>query len=143
MNKPSFHIATRLGAALVGIALLGLTGPTQAIQASGTCPKDLSEGMNMADMSAGTHEMPAMSPKAMELVDSECVNCHGTKGISHSHDVPHLAGQNPLYLCEWLAGCRTEGKRCESHEDLAEKFSDEEIIGIAQHYGMMPNFGKP
>ena len=32
------------------------------------------------------------------LADAFCANCHGSKGISSSKGVPHLAGQRPAYL---------------------------------------------
>lgn len=130
-----FALATSL-VALPDIAL--------AIKASGSCPIDLSSEMHMGDMSGSAHAMSAMSmpKKTLELIESECINCHGTRGISHSHDVPHLAGQNALYLCEWLSACHKEGTQCESHEDLATDWTDEDLIALARHYSMMPSFSQ-
>lgn len=130
----------------LAVMVVGLTVSSEvlAIRASGECPIDLSEEMQMGDMSGANHDMSAMqmAPKTLELIESECINCHGTQGLSHSHDVPHLAGQNALYLCEWLAACHQEGRQCESHEDLAERWSQEDLIGLARHYAMLPPFDK-
>jgi cytochrome c553 len=124
--------------------LLGLFSlNTWAIKATGSCPKDVMGGMHMG-MDHSGHDMAGMdmdSPAA-KLADTECVNCHGVHGISHSGDVPNLAGQNQLYLCEWLAACRNEGGKCESHEDIAGKLSEDDILGLSAFYSLMPTFSK-
>lgn len=118
-----------------------------AIKATGSCPKNVMGGMHMGmtdsgEEMAGMKMSMDMSSPAAQLADTECVNCHGTHGISHSKDVPNLAGQNQLYLCEWLAACRSEGGKCESHEDVAIKLTEDEILGLSAFYASMPTFSK-
>ena len=95
-------------------------------------------------MNHSGHDMAGMDMQspAARLADAECVNCHGVHGISHSKDVPNLAGQNQLYLCEWLAACRSEGGKCESHEDIAPKLTEDDILGLSAFYASMPIFSK-
>lgn len=114
-----------------------------AIKATGTCPAEVMGGMHMAMEQSG-HDMAGMdmSSPAAKLADAECVNCHGVHGISHSKDVPNLAGQNQLYLCEWLAACRNEAGKCESHEDLGGKLSEDDVLGLSAFYALMPTFSK-
>ena len=130
--------------ALLVATLLGITSiDAWAIKATGTCPKNVMGGMHMG-MDHSGHDMTGMdmNSPAAKLADEECVNCHGVHGISHSKDVPNLAGQNQLYLCEWLAACRNEGGKCESHEDLAGKLSEDDILGLSAFYALMPTFSK-
>ena len=134
----------RFAHALLLGTLLGMTSVNSwAIKTTGTCPKEVMGGMHMG-MDHSGHHMAGMdmgSPAAT-LADAECVNCHGVHGISHSKDVPNLAGQNQLYLCEWLAACRNEGEKCESHEDLAGKLSEDDVLGLSAFYALMPTFSK-
>jgi cytochrome c553 len=83
-----------------------------------------------------------MSSATMKYTQQECASCHGLHGMSHASDVPNLAGQNEIYLCQWLAGCRAEGKTCESHEDLSWKWTDQEIGEMSEFYSHMHDFGK-
>ncbi|MEN9681976.1 MAG: hypothetical protein RLZZ627_1869 [Pseudomonadota bacterium] len=136
----------RLAQALLATAFLSMNSLNAwAIKATGTCPKNVMGGMHMG-MNHSGHDMAGMnmdmnSPSA-KLADAECVNCHGTHGISHSKDVPNLAGQNQLYLCEWLTACRSEGGKCESHEDVAGKLTEDDILGLSAFYASMPTFSK-
>jgi cytochrome c553 len=124
--------------------LLTLASPISwAISETGECPKDVMGGSHMS-MNHSGHDMSQMdmNSPAAKLADAECVNCHGVHGISHSKDVPHLAGQNELYLCEWLVACKKEGGKCESHEDIASKLTEENILGLSHFFASMPTFSK-
>lgn len=114
-----------------------------AIKATGTCPKNVMGGMHMG-MNHSENDMTGMdmNSPAAKLADAECVNCHGVHGISHSKDVPNLAGQNQLYLCEWLVACQSEGAKCESHEDVAGKLTEADVLGLSAFYASMPTFSK-
>lgn len=144
MRTNNFMRPIRFAQALIVATLLGMTSVnTWAIKATGTCPRDVMGGMHMG-MDHSGHDMAGMdmNSPAAKLADAECVNCHGVHGISHSKDVPNLAGQNQLYLCEWLAACRNEGGKCESHEDLAGNLSEDDILGLSAFYALMPTFSK-
>lgn len=128
---------------IFGIALFCATENAWAISETGTCPDHVMTGTHMG-MSHMNQDMSAMSENDpwVKLADDECANCHGVHGLSHSKDVPHLAGQNALYLCEWLTGCHKEGKSCESHEDVAEKLTEKDILGLSRFYASMHSFSQ-
>lgn len=125
------------------LILTTATTSAWAIKATETCPKDIMGGAHMG-MSHMHHDMSQMNmdSPAAKLAEAECVNCHGVHGISHSKDVPYLAGQNALYLCEWLAACHKEGGACESHEDIAAKLTEEDIVGLSNYFAAMPAFSQ-
>jgi cytochrome c553 len=127
----------------IGFLLVTTPFGASAVKSTGTCPKEVMGGSHMG-MNHSKEDMSQMSMNspAAKLADSECVNCHGVHGISHSKDVPNLAGQNELYLCEWLVACHEEGGKCESHEDVAGKLSEEDILGLSDFYASMPSFSK-
>lgn len=128
---------------MLSLLLTTVTTSVYAIKATGTCPKEIMGGAHMGMDHMG-HDMSQMSmdlPVA-KLAEDECVNCHGVHGISHSKDVPNLAGQNALYLCEWLVACHEEGGQCESHEDIAGKLTEEDVLGLSNYFAAMPTFSK-
>ena len=135
---------SRLGLCLsIGILLISCPLSAQAIKATGSCPQELTGGIHMGMNHSGQGEsQPKDHSPSAHLAEAECVNCHGLRGISRANDVPNLAGQNALYLCEWLEGCRSEGNKCESHEDIAGKLTDEDIMGLSALYASMPTFSQ-
>lgn len=71
--------------------------------------------------------------------DAECSSCHGANGIAVSGNIPNLAGQECAYMCGWLAGCREQGDKCEGHEDLATKWTDQDLAGFSTYYSRLPS----
>jgi cytochrome c553 len=115
-------------------ALLGFSSLSHAVHLSGSCPlnhRHMGHGRgNPAEMGMGGGEIQ----QGEKLADAQCSNCHGTHGISTADDIPNLAGQEPLYLCAWMDKCRKQGVKCEAHEDIAAKLSDQDIIGLSEFY---------
>jgi cytochrome c553 len=135
----------KLRSLYLSLLLMSITFPAFAIKATGDCPlthEHMGHGADMGsesmDMSKG-HEMKTTT---LQYTQHECATCHGLHGMSRGSDVPNLAGQNQTYLCQWLVGCREEGKACESHEDLSSKWSNQEIIELSEFYSHMHDFGK-
>ena len=114
------------------ICFLTYSDSSHAVRFTGSCPT--SHPMNMGN--AG-----GLDNAAQTLADAECSNCHGIdgNGIKQDDDVPYLAGQEFAYLCAWLDQCRTQGKDCESHEDIAAQLSDRDIVGLALFYSHQPS----
>ncbi|MEY2701222.1 MAG: hypothetical protein RIQ52_1977 [Pseudomonadota bacterium] len=138
----TYHRVTTITGGLFFMMCM-LASPVMAIEATVQCPlshSHMGHGMNMGsddmDMS-GMHMKPG---RINQLVEAECANCHGAHGMSHGRDVPNLAGQNAMYLCGWLAACRAEGKRCESHGDIATSLSDQDIADLSEYYAHMHDF---
>lgn len=113
------------------VCLLGFSSASQAVRFSGSCPI----GHDMEDMSGKKHIV------SKGLAEKECSSCHGAdgNGVNASNDVPNLAGQDFMYMCAWLDECRKQGKKCEGHEDIAAKFSNQDIVGLAMFYSHLPS----
>ncbi|WP_347989723.1 hypothetical protein [Methylomonas sp. AM2-LC] len=107
---------------------------------SGSCPEGIShQHMGHALGNTAGFDLAESKIKTIQnLADSQCSSCHGNQGISVSDTVPNLAGQEPLYLCGWLAGCRNQGNQCEGHEDIAAKFTNQQIIDLSEFYSRLP-----
>jgi cytochrome c553 len=118
---------------IILLCLLGFSGLAHAVQVSGSCPGGHTMDMGGMHMSA--------NKSVAKRAEAECSNCHGTdgNGVNPTDDVPNLAGQDFMYLCAWLSECRKKGKQCESHEDIAAKLSDHDIVGLAMFYTHLPS----
>ena len=116
------------------VCLWGLACPALAAAPaqSGSCPVGHEHMGHIKNIDA--QEVSGIK----KLTDAECSSCHGAQGISVSDNIPNLAGQDSLYLCGWLVGCRTQGDKCEGHEDIAAKFNDHEIVDLAEFYSHLP-----
>jgi cytochrome c553 len=116
------------------LCCLGLSSVSSAAPAeSGVCPA----GHQHMGTDSNTASQPVDSG-VKKLADAQCSSCHGTDGISISDNIPNLAGQNAHYMCGWLVGCRTQGDKCEGHEDLADKFTDHDISTLSEFYSHLP-----
>ena len=117
------------------LCLLGFSGVSEAVRLTGSCPTGHTMDMSGMDMKGGGNKDVA------KLAEAQCSNCHGTdgNGVRASDDVPYLAGQDFMYLCAWLDACRTQGKKCEGHEDLATQLSDHDIVDLAMFYTHLPS----
>jgi cytochrome c553 len=73
-----------------------------------------------------------------KLAEAECSSCHGKEGVSESDNIPNLAGQQPLYMRAWLAGCRKQGDKCQDHAELAVKLNNLEIVNLSEFYAHLP-----
>ncbi len=118
------------------ICLLGLSGISQAEPAqSGSCPTG-HQHMGHGLTGGGENQQ---DDAMKNLADAECSSCHGSDGISVSDNIPNLAGQEAMYMCAWLVGCRKQGDKCEGHEDIAAKFNDHEIVNLSVFYAHLPS----
>ena len=117
------------------LCLLGFSGVSHAVRLTGSCPTG--HTMNMSSMDMKGSGMKSVA----KLADAQCSSCHGTdgNGVNASDDVPYLAGQEFMYMCAWLDECRKQGKKCESHEDLAAQLSDHDIVDLAMFYTHLPS----
>jgi cytochrome c553 len=138
--KYNFKPKSILMASLLFV-LLGFSSASLAVRLSGSCPVGHGH-MGHAMAHAAGMDMGGGGTKGVEkLADDQCSSCHGRdgNGVSKSNDVPNLAGQESMYLCSWLDACRKQGKKCESHEDIAAKLSDRDIVDLAEFYAHSPS----
>jgi len=127
----------------LSILCFGFASNAYAVKEKGECPMShthMGHGLDMGHESMDMGHMHMEETPTLKLSQTECASCHGLHGMSHADDVPNLAGQNSIYLCEWLAACRSEGKACESHEDIASKLTDRQIIELSEFYSHMHDF---
>jgi cytochrome c553 len=84
---------------------------------------------------------PALAQSSSDVVDliaEACAPCHGDAGIAKSADVPHLAGQQKLYLYNQLRAFRA-GKR--PHKEMlymSRQMTDADMRAIADYYASLP-----
>lgn len=66
-----------------------------------------------------------------------CAMCHGPLGLSMQPGVPHLAGQQEIYLMEQLKHFRNGKRVNEVMNVIARPLSDQDIENISQWYGSL------
>lgn len=69
---------------------------------------------------------------------AQCAACHGADGVARSADVPHLAGQQELYLFNQLKAFRAGKRPHKEMRYMSRRLSDTEMEEIARHYARMP-----
>ncbi len=84
-----------------------------------------------------TAAAPAAGASLQSVLEG-CVPCHGADGVARDSEVPHLAGQNELYLANQLRAFRS-GERI--HPEMAYMSSDlddDTISALAAFYAELP-----
>lgn len=69
---------------------------------------------------------------------AECAACHGLDGIAKDAEVPHLAGQNELYLYNQMLAFRAGKRPHREMRHMARTLSNEEMAAIAAYYAALP-----
>jgi len=70
-----------------------------------------------------------------------CQACHGSSGISHSADIPNLAGQKTEYLATQLAAFRAGERKQELMNAIAAQLDDADIANLAAFWSSLPASG--
>ena len=111
-------------AAATGLACLSADSAAQSPAAKGVSNEDVrAANLTSTDIAEGKR-----------LADAFCANCHGSKGISSSKGVPHLAGQRPAYL-RLETRAYMSGARGSSAMETAVKFlSDDAVVKVSAYY---------
>lgn len=65
---------------------------------------------------------------------TECVACHGTRGVSENPMFPHLAGQNAPYLQIQLENFRDGTRYHPLMTPVAQSLTDQEIRELAEYF---------
>jgi len=79
----------------------------------------------------------AAEPDLAALV-AECAPCHGVDGIARDAEVPHLAGQNLLYLANQLRAFHAGTRRHHEMRVMTRHLSEPEIEALAEYYAGLP-----
>lgn len=79
---------------------------------------------------------PAIAGSVSEII-FHCAACHGAEGIAKSADVPHLAGQQELYLLNQLKAFRSGKRPHKEMRYLSRRLTDDEMAEITRYYASM------
>lgn len=93
-------------------------------------------GVLLATLGAGAVHAEDASP--IPDVIAQCAACHGVDGIAKSADVPHLAGQQELYLLNQLKAFKSGKRPHKEMRYMSRQLSGAEIAEIARLYATMP-----
>ena len=85
----------------------------------------------------------ALRPSAAQDVDLSalvlaCEPCHGLDGIARDSEVPHLAGQNQLYLLNQLRAFHDGSRRHKEMRIMTRRMTDAEIEALAAYFAGLP-----
>jgi cytochrome c553 len=80
----------------------------------------------------------ALAASRLATLLEGCVPCHGSDGIARDSEVPHLAGQNELYLINQMrafrAGARVHAEMAYMMHDV----DDDTIAALAAYFADLP-----
>jgi cytochrome c553 len=68
----------------------------------------------------------------------QCEPCHGLDGIAKDSEVPHLAGQNELYLLNQLRAFHDGSRRHKEMRIMTRRMTEGEIEALAAYFAGLP-----
>ena len=71
------------------------------------------------------------------LANASCAGCHGANGISITPDVPHLAGQRPVYLYDELRVYQSGGRSNSPMNNAVKFLNNDALIKLAAYYASL------
>ncbi|MHB2170121.1 c-type cytochrome [Alsobacter sp. R-9] len=88
-------------------------------------------------VSAAFAQKRSALPPAPPNVEA-CAPCHGLDGIAKDVEVPHLAGQNVVYLYNQLRAFRTGKRPHKEMRYMSRHLSEAEMEALADYYAALP-----
>jgi cytochrome c553 len=67
-----------------------------------------------------------------------CAPCHGVDGIAKDVEVPHLAGQNVVYLYNQLKAFKSGKRPHKEMRYMSRHVSEAEMEALADYYAALP-----
>lgn len=67
-----------------------------------------------------------------------CAPCHGLDGIARDVEVPHLAGQNVVYLYNQLKAFKSGKRPHKEMRYMSRHITDAEMEALADYYAALP-----
>jgi cytochrome c553 len=86
--------------------------------------------------SGGLVEPANADPRRISV--ESCAACHGAEGIAPDVAVPHLAGQNEVYLFNQLMAFRSGQRRHREMRYMARELTREDMAALAAYYAALP-----
>jgi cytochrome c553 len=83
---------------------------------------------------AQAQRKPLPAPPQIEA----CAPCHGIDGIARDVEVPHLAGQNVVYLLNQLRAFHTGQRKHKEMNYMSRRMTEQEMESLADYYGALP-----
>lgn len=83
------------------------------------------------------------SKRALEIIESRCMLCHGPEGERGSRTYPRLAAQNAAYLEKQLRDFREGRRSSEAMTGLTRDLSDRDISELAEFFSKSPPQSRP
>lgn len=95
--------------------------------------------LSIAAFAATASGFAAVAQEKLGLSDviAQCAACHGADGIAKSADVPHLAGQQELYLFNQIKAFRSGKRPHKEMRYMSRQLSDAEMQEISHFYATM------
>ncbi len=83
-----------------------------------------------------SHMATAVPPEGFDRAAAPvaCAGCHGEDGIAVVDDVPHLAGENRVYLETQLKAFRSDQRQHEIMSPIATELSEEELGAVVEWF---------
>jgi cytochrome c553 len=72
--------------------------------------------------------------RALEIVQSRCLVCHGADGESSSPVFPRLAGQHSAYVARQLGDFKAGRRRSETMRPMVEDLSDDDFAALGRYF---------
>ncbi len=95
----------------------------------------LALGLSTALLGAGG----ALAQTVKQPVGVEaCAPCHGMDGIAKDVEVPHLAGQNVVYLLNQMKAFRSGERKHKEMRWMSRHMTREELEALAIYYASLP-----
>jgi cytochrome c553 len=67
-----------------------------------------------------------------------CVPCHGADGIARDVEVPHLAGQNDVYLYNQLKAFKSGARKHPEMNYMSQRLSERDLRRMADYFSHLP-----
>jgi cytochrome c553 len=81
---------------------------------------------------------PASHAQQAPVTVEACAPCHGMDGIAKEADVPHLAGQNLVYLYNQLQAFRSGKRPHKEMRYMARHLTQDEMEALAAYFASLP-----
>lgn len=88
----------------------------------------------VASITAAQAQQRSRAPVTVE----SCAPCHGVDGIARDVEVPHLAGQNVVYLYNQMRAFRAGTRPHKEMRYMSRHVSDADMQALAEYYANLP-----
>jgi len=88
----------------------------------------------LAAAPAAAQQASTRTPVTVEA----CAPCHGLDGIARDVEVPHLAGQNVVYLYNQLKAFKSGKRPHKEMRYMSRHVTDAEMEALADYYAALP-----